>query len=114
MATILDPHFRDLLSDLIEQVQLLDGVDEPGEVHEDVREAWATSHCEVIGNIVAKMADADIAWNPDADQVAREGEMDILVLPIVTAVIAGGGLWMISRPSNPTERQVRQADLDNS
>ena len=29
--------------------------------------------------------------------------MDILVLLIVTVVVAGGGLWMVSRDSKPVE-----------
>lgn len=71
MATRLDPHFRDLLDDLIERVQLLDGVYEPGEVQEEVRETWATTHLKVIKNIVAMMAGAEIGWD-DADQEAKE------------------------------------------
>ena len=30
--------------------------------------------------------------------------MDILALLIVTAVVAGGGLWLASRDSNPVDR----------
>lgn len=66
MATRLDPHFRDLLNALIEQVQFFDGIYDPGEVQEEVREAWATSHCQIIKNIVAMMAEAEVGWD-DAD-----------------------------------------------
>ena len=30
--------------------------------------------------------------------------MDILALLIITAIVAGGGLWIASRPSRPPEK----------
>lgn len=42
---------------------------------------------------------------PENDAILSNGirEMDILVLLIVTVVVAGGGLWMVSRDSRPVE-----------
>ena len=37
--------------------------------------------------------------------------MDILMLLIVTAVVAGGGHWMASRESMPTKKHQDRSDV---